>query len=297
MSENYHSGFVAIMGRPNVGKSTLVNAFLQQKIAPVSPRPQTTRRKQLGILTLENAQVIFVDTPGVHQPRHKLGEKMNAEAMKTLEESDLILFIADVTVFPGDDDNNLAGWVAKLKQRPPIILALNKMDRASNQQLEDIPSAYHQLVPQAQLHLISASKRQNLEELLTSIINLLPFGMPLFSEAQLTDLYERDLAGELVRESCLIYLQDEIPHGITVRIDQFTERNEHGAYIEATIFVERESHKGIVIGQNGLMLKKIGAHARKEIEEMSGRKVFLSLRVKVSKNWRNSEKMLRRFNY
>jgi GTPase len=293
----HKAGFVAVMGRPNVGKSTLVNTLLGQKIAAVSPRPQTTRKRQMGILTLEQAQVIFVDTPGVHQPRHKLGEAMNKEALTTLQECDLILFIADVSQKPEAEDRLLIEPLAKLNRPVPIILCLNKADLVTSEVLENNMTIYAGLLPRAETLAISATRGDNVDQLLDKIVANLPAGEPFFPEDQLTDLYERDLAADLIREAALILLRDEIPHGIAVRIDQFIERDENNAYIEATLFVERESHKPIVIGQNGAMMKKIGTAARHEIEAMSGRRVYLDIKVKVRKNWRDDDKVLRWFGY
>ena len=293
----YKTGFVAVMGRPNVGKSTLVNALLKQKIAAVSPRPQTTRKRQMGILTLEDAQMIFVDTPGVHRPRHKLGENMNQEAIKTLQESDLVLFMVDASQEPNPEDQMLANLLGKLKRSIPVLLLLNKDDLPDETALAAHTTAYQELAPHARPLAISATRGDNLGQLLIEILALLPEGMPFFPEGQVTDLYEREIAADLIRESALLLLRDEVPHGIAIRIDQYLERGDTGSYIEATLFVERESHKGIVIGQGGTMLKKIGTAARREIEEMSGRTVFLKLKVKVRKNWRDDEKVLRWFGY
>lgn len=293
----FRAGFVAVMGKPNVGKSTLINRLLQQKIAAVSPRPQTTRKRQMGILTLEEAQVIFIDTPGVHKPIHKLGESMNQEALDTLQESDLILFVGDVSQPPDEEDQMLADQVNSLGRPVPVLMALNKIDRVEEELLEENAEAFKLLLPQAEPILISATQGENLDRLLSEIVAKLPKGMPFFPEGQVTDLYEREIAADLIREAALYLLRDEVPHGIAIRIDQYTERNQSGAYIEATIFVEKESHKGIVIGQGGSMLKEIGTRARHEIEAMSGRKVFLRLRVKVRKNWRDDENVLRWFGY
>jgi GTP-binding protein Era len=293
----YKSGFVAVMGKPNVGKSTLVNALLGQKVAAVSPRPQTTRKRQMGILSLENAQVIFVDTPGVHKPHYKLGEAMNKEAGDTLEDCDLILFVADASQLPDEEDRMLAELIQSLQRPIPVLLAANKIDQAPPEELPARQDAYQELAPKAIPIAISATRGDNLDGLLAEILSRLPEGGPFFPEGQVTDLYEREIAADLIREAALHLLRNEVPHGVAIRIDQFTERNEHGAYIEATVFVEKESHKGIVIGQGGAMLKQIGTAARQEIEAMSGRKVYLRLRVKVRKNWRNDEKVLRWFGY
>jgi GTP-binding protein Era len=294
---SYKSGFVAVMGRPNVGKSTLVNALMGQKIAAVSPRPQTTRKRQMGILTLDDAQIIFVDTPGVHRPRHKLGENMNQEAVKTLEESDLILFIVEADQLPNDEDRMLADILNRLRRPVQTLLVLNKIDLIEEADLAAYREAYSSLAPRAIPLAVSAATGKGLDHLLKEVVTRLPEHPPFFPEDLVTDLYERDLAADLIREAALNILRDEVPHGIAIRIDQFTERGEQGAYIEATIFVERESHKGIVIGQGGSMLKQIGSAARQEIEAMSGRKVFLRLRVKVRKNWRDDEKVLRWFGF
>ncbi len=296
-NDKFKSGFVATMGKPNVGKSTLINTLIGQKIAAVSPRPQTTRTRQMGILTQENAQIIFIDTPGVHKPRHKLGESMNRHAIETLQDCDLILFIADSSAAPGEEDRMLAEAIHQLKRRLPVILALNKIDLLDHNLIPDRQKAYLELIPEAKPLTVSATRGDHLDLLLELIIDLLPEGPVYFPEGQVTDLYEREIAADLIREAALNLLRDEVPHGIAVRIDQYKERGEQGAYIEATIFVEKESHKGIVIGQGGSMLKQLGSKARQEIEAMSGRKVFLELRVKVRKNWRNDEKTLRMFGF
>ncbi len=297
----YKTGFIAVMGRPNVGKSTLINALVKQKIAAVSPRPQTTRKRQMGILTFSqeetSIQAVFVDTPGVHRPHHKLGELMNKEAAQTLEESDLILFVADASQAPQPEDLLLIDLIKNLKRSATTILALNKIDLVSQPKLDENTQAFLDYLPLAMPVAISATAGSNLDQLLENIVQHLPEGEPFFPEEQLTDLYERDLAADMIREAALTLLRDEVPHGIAIRIDQYTEREDHGAYIEATLFVERESHKPIVIGQNGSMLKKIGTAARQEIEAMSGRKVFLKIQVKLRKNWRDDDSVLKRFGY
>jgi GTP-binding protein Era len=294
---DYRSGFVAILGKPNAGKSTLVNTLLGQKIAAVSPRPQTTRRRQLGILTTPTAQIVFVDTPGVHTPRHKLGRFFNQEAEEALVGVDIVLTLVDASSAPDEDDQRIASLLARMRHKPSLVLGLNKRDLLSAEQLEKRQAVYHALVPDAIVLAFSATNRLGLDALLQMLISRLPLRPAEFPAEQLTDLYEREIAAELIRESALIFLRDEVPHALAVRMDEYTERGEEGAFIAATLFVERDSQKGIIIGEGGAMLKKIGSAARKEIEAMSGRRVFLELRVKLSKNWRNNEAALRRFGY
>jgi len=294
----FRSGFVAIIGRPNVGKSTLMNALLGQKIAAVSSKPQTTRKRQLGILTTDSAQLVFVDTPGLHNPRHKLGKFLNQEAEESLEGVDVILWLVDVSARPTDEDKQIAFLLNRTPRRTPLVLAANKIDLVPPEALTARLEAYQALLKkEAHVISISAAQNQNLDQLLELLISLSPFRPPEFDEEQVTDSYERDIAADLIREACLHQLRDEVPHGVGVRVDEFTERENGMLYIAATIFVERNSQKGIVIGEGGKMLKAIGSAARKEIEEMGCRKVFLELRVKVLKDWRNDENALKRFGY
>lgn len=293
----HRSGFIAIIGRPNVGKSTLMNALLGQKIAAVSPRPQTTRKKQLGILTLKDAQLIFVDTPGLHKAKHKLGEFLNDEAKDALDGVDMILWLVDAATAPTEEDLTISSLLADVSPRTPLMLVLNKMDMVKPDDESARVEEYTQLVNASSVMKISAAKRLGIGELLEALIQASPEREAEYPEDQITDLYEKEIAGDLIREACLIQLREEVPHGMAVRIDEFKERENGMAYIAATIFVERESQKGIVIGEGGKMLKSIGSAARKEIEEMGGRKVFLELRVKVSKDWRNDPNALKLFGY
>ena len=294
----FRSAFIAILGRPNVGKSTLVNALLGQKIAAVSPKPQTTRKRQLGIFTTDTAQLIFVDTPGIHKPRHKLGTFLNQEAEEALEGVDIILWLVDVSVRPTEEDKQIADMLMRTPRRTPLVLAANKIDLIPAEILTRNLEVYREILKrEAQVIPISAAQNQNLDQLQELLISLAPVRSPEYDEEQITDSYERDIAADLIREACLIRLREEVPHGVGVRIDEFTERENGMLYIAATVFVERESQKGIVIGEGGKMLKQIGSSARKEIEDMGGRPVFLELRVKVLKDWRNNEEALRRLGY
>jgi len=295
---DFRSGYIAIIGRPNVGKSTLVNALLGQKIAAVSPKPQTTRKRQLGILTEDNYQLVFVDTPGMHNPRHKLGKFLNQEAEESLEGVDVVLWLVDSSVKPTDEDKQIGLLLNKLPRRTPLVLAANKMDLIPAEALTKNLEAYQASVKKdASVVSISATHNMHLDELVELLVSFCPFRAPEYDEEQVTDSYERDIAADLIREACLNHLRDEVPHGVGVRIDEFKERENGMLYIAATVFVERNSQKGIVIGEGGKMLKLIGSDARKEIEEMGGRKVFLELRAKVLKDWRNDENAMQRFGY
>lgn len=295
---DFRTGYIAIIGRPNVGKSTLVNALLGQKIAAVSPKPQTTRKRQLGILTTDNYQLVFVDTPGIHHARHKLGEFLNQEAQESLEGVDVILWLVDVSVKPMEEDRQIGSLLNKLPRRTPLVLAANKMDLIPAEALTARLEAYQASVKkEAMVISISAVQNQNLDQLIELLVSLSPARPPEFDEEQVTDSYERDIAADLIREACLNKLRDEVPHGVGVRVDEFSERENGMLYIAATVFVERDSQKGILIGESGRMMKAIGSAARQEIEEMGGRKVFLELRVKVLKDWRNDENALQRFGY
>jgi len=293
----HRSGFVAVVGRPNVGKSTLINHFLEQKIAIVSDKPQTTRHTQLGILTRPDAQVIFVDTPGMHEPRNALGEYMVEAAAHALLEAEAVLFIVDVSKPPRPEDERLAKRIAKRPGIAPVILAMNKSDLLEPGDVLPNSNAYRALAPGAAWMLVSATRGDNLDALLTLIVNALPEGPALYPEDEVTQTHLRDLAAEFVREAALNALEQEVPHGIAVEVEEFQERPAGPTYIAATLYVERESHKRIVIGKGGDMIKKIGMAARQEIQNLLEKPVYLELRVKVRPNWRKDEREVKRLGY
>ncbi len=299
MTDNneFRAGYVAVIGRPNVGKSTLINALLNQKIAAVSPKPQTTRRNQLGILTLPEAQIIFVDTPGLHVPQHKLGDFMNQAANNALLDADIILWLLDSSESLTAEDRLIGEKIGNVRKLPPVWIGLTKTDLISADVLEERKKQALELFPARDILTLSIQAKESLDSLLALIIEHLPAGEPFFDEDIITDAYERDIAAELIRESVLMHIRDEVPHCVAVQIDAYEERPDEGAYIEATLYVERDSQKGILVGKGGEMIKTIGTRSRKEIEAMSGRKVFLKLRVKVNKNWRNSQDALELLGY
>lgn len=293
---DHRSGFVVLAGKPNVGKSTLMNAFLGHKVAIVSSKPQTTRNRILGILTRPDAQIIFVDTPGVHDPRHKLGELMLQTAAQAIADADVVLFLADVSRPPSQEDHQLADLIAESAQGP-VILGLNKMDLLSPDRVQEHVQAYLALGQFQDWMLLSALRGANRELLLERICAALPVGPRYYPEEQVTDQHLRVLAAELVREQVLHFTHQEVPHSVAVQVQRFEEREEGPTYIEAHIFVERESQKGIIIGRGGRMLKEIGRAARQEIEQLLGQQVYLDLWVKVRYKWRRDERELRRLGY
>ncbi|MCD6289609.1 MAG: GTPase Era [Anaerolineae bacterium] len=304
LPEDHRSGFVAVIGRPNVGKSTLMNAYLGQKVAIVSPKPQTTRNRLLGILTRPDAQVIFVDTPGIHKPRHKLGEYMRGQALMAIPDADVVLWLVDISARPTPEDEEIAELLAKRREPAPLIMAMNKVDLLSPDAIPERVETYRRLLaqaaptsPESPALLISATRGDGLEELLSLIISHLPLGPRYYPPDQITDQQERFLVSELIREQALYHLRQEVPHGVAVVVDEFKERSDEMTYISATLYVERSSHKGIVLGHEGAMLKRIGQAARQEIERLLGTRVYLDLWVKVRPRWRRDEKALRRFGY
>ena len=293
---DHRSGFVAVIGRPNVGKSTLLNAYLGQKLVIVSDKPQTTRDNILGILTLPEAQVIFVDTPGIHRPLHQLGTYMVERAIEAIKDADVVLFMVDLTFPPGKEDRLVAEALNQVNHGR-TILVMNKMDLLPEEELAERCQAYLSLAETAEQMTISALNGNNRDELLEHVIAALPLGPRYFPEEQVTDQQERFIAAELIREQVLRHTYQEIPHSVAVIVDEFKERHEDLTYISARILVEKDSQKGIVIGEKGKMLKQIGAEARTEIEDMLGHKVYLELWVKVYKKWRSNEAQLRRLGY
>lgn len=294
---NHRSGFIAVVGRPNVGKSTLTNRLLGQKIAAVSPRPQTTQRNQLSIITTDDAQLILIDTPGIHRAKSKLGEMMNEAARGTFTDADWILWIVDASEEPTPDDLSIAETIKKLNLAERAVVALNKVDRLRGKKRENPAAAFQDILPAATFVEISAQTGHGCSELLKTLTERLPEGPRYYDPDQITDMYEREIARDLIREALLNNLDDEIPHSIAVRLDEFTDRSPTQSYIQATLLLDREAHKSIVIGKNGTMLKKIGSDARIEIEKMIDRKVFLELKVKVMKNWRNNAAVLKTLGY
>jgi len=291
----FKSGYVALVGKPNVGKSTLLNHYIGQMIAAVSPKPQTTRKRQLGILTTEAAQIIFVDTPGLHSGDFKLSEFINEEAQYALMDSDLILFIVDVSQRPDAEDQQLASEVESKARNVKRLLVLNKIDLTDSATIDRNEKAYQSLLDFDDVIRISAITESGREKLLDRVVELLPEGPKYFSEEQITDVYEREIAEDLIRAAALYFLREEVPYSIFVIVNDYKKRPDDLRYIHATLLVERESQKGIVIGKGGRMIKKISTKAREDIEEMSGETVFLDLKVGVEKNWRNNPDFLRRY--
>ncbi|MFQ5611567.1 MAG: GTPase Era [Anaerolineae bacterium] len=294
---DHRSGFVAVVGRPNVGKSTLLNKLLGQKIAIVSRKPQTTRNQLLGILTLEQAQVIFIDTPGIHSPLHRFGEYMVQAAVQTIPDADVILWLVDVSQPPTEEDELVAEAIKEQGGRATTLLILNKIDLLSPKQAEPQARAFSSLYAPAASLLISALQGDNCDRLIELTIGYLPRGPRYFPPDQITDQQTRFIAAELVREAVLQVLHQEVPHALAVVVDEFKRRSPTMTYISATIIAERESHKGIIIGKKGQSLKRIGQVARPQIEELVGSKVYLELWVKIRPRWRKKKEELRRLGY
>lgn len=294
MTENFKSGFATLIGRPNVGKSTLMNYLIGQKIAITSNKPQTTRNRIQTVLTTEEGQIIFVDTPGIHKAKNKLGEYMVNIAERTLNEVDVVLWLVEPTTFIGAGEKHIAQQLERVNT--PVILVINKVDSVKREEVFASIAAYKDLYDFAEIVPVSARSGENTRELLKEIFKYLPYGPQFYDEDTVTDQPERQIVAELIREKALHCLNEEIPHGIAVTIERM-QKTRKLTHIDATIICERDSHKGIIIGKQGKMLKKIGSTARYEIEKMLDRQVNLQLWVKVKKDWRDSEFLMKNFGY
>jgi GTP-binding protein Era len=296
MDNQYKSGFVTLIGRPNVGKSTLMNHLIGQKIAITSDKPQTTRNRIQTVFTDERGQIIFLDTPGIHKAKNKLGEYMVSVAEHTLKEVDVVLWLVEPTTFIGAGERHIAEQLQNVKT--PVILVINKIDTIKNQdEILEFISAYKDVCSFAEIVPVSALKDKNTDLMLDLIYKYLPCGPQYYDEDTVTDQPMRQIAAELIREKALRLLSDEIPHGIAVTIEKMTERKNGMMDIEATIICERDSHKGIIIGKGGAMLKRIGSAARREIEDLMDTQVNLQIWVKVRKEWRDSELYMKNYGY
>jgi len=296
MSENaaYKSGFATLIGRPNVGKSTLMNCLIGQKIAITSNKPQTTRNRIQTVYTSEEGQIVFVDTPGIHKAKNKLGNYMVNVAERSLSEVDVVLWLVEPSNFIGAGERHIIEQLKKVKT--PVILVINKIDTVKREQLLEYIDTYRKEYDFAEIVPVSALKDENTAELIKCIMKYLPYGPAFYDEDTITDQPMRQIVAELIREKALRLLEEEIPHGIAVSIESMKYKKKI-VDIEATIICERESHKGIVIGKQGAMLKKIGSYARPEIEDLLEMQVNLQLWVKVKKDWRDSDFLLKNFGY
>ncbi len=292
---DHRSGFVALAGKPNVGKSTLLNAWLETNLAPVSPKPQTTRSNLRAILTRPDAQIVFVDTPGIHLPHNALGKYMVKAAQNSLNDADLVLFVVDISQPPSTPDREIARRLSRAGAR--VLLALNKTDLVPPQELVTTWQGYESLGEFEESIGISAADGSNLDALLEAIVARLPLGPRYYPPEQLSDESERWLAADLIRAQVLHRLSQEVPHAIAVVVQDYEERDQGGLYVSAYIYTEKESQKGIVIGRGGSMLKMIGRDARRELERLTQQHVYLDLWVKVRKNWRRKPQDLREFGY
>lgn len=297
MNESFKSGFATIIGRPNVGKSTLMNCLIGQKIAITSNKPQTTRNRIQTVYTdMEKGQIVFLDTPGIHKAKNKLGEYMVNVAEKTLNEVDVVLWLVEPSNFVGAGEQHIAEQLQKIKT--PVFLVINKIDTIEKPKLLEYIDTYRKIYDFAEIIPVSALRKINTDDVITSIFKYLPYGPQFYDEDTITDQPERAICAEIIREKALHALSDEVPHGIAVAIDRMKIRdNSNLMDIDATIICEKGSHKGIIIGKQGSMLKKIGTNARFEIERLLDTKVNLKLWVKVKKDWRDSDFLIRNFGY
>ena len=296
MAKKFYSGFVSLIGRPNVGKSTLMNRLIGEKIAIISNKPQTTRNRVQSILTKDDFQIVFIDTPGIHKPKHKLGEYMVKSAETTLNEVDAVLFLIEPADRILEADRLIIEKLARVKS--PVILVINKIDMVDRERIYKVIDDYRKLYNFAEVVPISAFEGTNTDELLETLKKYLPEGPMYFPADMVTDQPERQIAAEIVREKALRLLEDEIPHGIAVEITEMKKRSEGNMVdVRATIYCEKDSHKGIIIGKHGAMLKKIGTNARHDIEKLLGSPIYLEIWVKVKKDWRDSDFLLKNFGY
>ena len=294
MNKDYKSGFVTLIGRPNVGKSTLMNYLIGQKIAITSNKPQTTRNRIQTVLTTDKGQIVFVDTPGIHKAKNKLGEYMVNVAERTLNEVDVVLWLVEPATFIGAGEQHIAKQLKRVNTS--VILVINKIDSVKREEVFAAIDAYKDIYDFSEIVPVSARSGSNADELINVVMKYLPYGPQFYDEDTVTDQPERQIVAELIREKALHALEEEIPHGIAVAIDQMKQRGKV-MHIDATIICERDSHKGIIIGKQGNMLKKIGSTARFEIEKMLECQVNLKLWVKVKKDWRDSEYLMKNFGY
>ena len=296
MNDQFKSGFVAIIGRPNVGKSTLMNQLIGQKIAITSKKPQTTRNKIQTVYTCEEGQLVFLDTPGIHKAKNKLGEYMVNVAEQTLKDVDAVLWLVEPTTFIGAGEKHIAQQLEKVNV--PVLLVINKVDTIQKEEVLTVIDAYRKILNFAEIIPVSALRGINTDDVITSLFKYMPYGPMFYDEDTVTDQPQRQIVAEVIREKALHALDEEIPHGIAVTIEKMRERKGQKLVdIEATIICERDSHKGIIIGKQGSMLKKIGTNARFEIEKMLEEKVNLKLWVKVRKDWRDSDTLMKNFGY
>ena len=296
MNQQYKSGFATLIGRPNVGKSTLMNHLIGQKIAITSNKPQTTRNRIQTVYTSEEGQIVFVDTPGIHKAKNKLGEYMVNVAEQTLKDVDVILWLVEPTTYIGAGEKHIAEQLQKTSL--PVILVINKVDTVKKEDILQVIDNYRKLYDFAEIIPASALRGQNTKDIVNSLFKYMPYGPMFYDEDTVTDQPQRQIVAEIIREKALHALDEEIPHGIAVTIEKMRERKgQHIVDIEATIICERDSHKGIIIGKQGSMLKKIGSNARFEIEKMLEERVNLKIWVKVKKDWRDSDTLMKNFGY
>lgn len=294
MNDQYKSGFAALIGRPNVGKSTLMNCLIGQKIAITSSKPQTTRNRIQTVYTSDEGQIVFVDTPGIHKAKNRLGDYMVNVAQRSLKEVDVVLWLVEPSNFIGAGEQHIIEQLKKINT--PVILVINKIDTVKKEELLGFIDTYRKEMDFDEIVPVSALKNDNTDELIKCIMQYLPYGPAFYDEDTITDQPQRQIVAELIREKALRCLEEEIPHGIAVTIEKMKWRGKI-VDIEATIICEKESHKGIIIGRQGAMLKKIGSSARRDIEELLESKVNLQLWVKVKKDWRDSDFLLKNFGY